>query len=88
MRNRDEAQTPSTPDEWRAFTLKLIGSMTLAETRGDMAETVLYALTFLEIEININEMEEGGTLGEIGDYLGVHHGVTTLYGTSLVPEEE
>lgn len=68
--------TDPTPD--RDILLQLIGSITLADHIGDVAEDVWYALK----KIGIPPPADIGALNELGDWLG-SQGITTLYGSSL-----
>jgi hypothetical protein len=73
---------PETPEEWRAFVLSFIGSLTLADHPGDVCNNIDTVLK----RIGWNG-GEWGDLEELGELLG-REGVTTLYGTSLRDEDD
>lgn len=66
----------------RQLLLRFIGSLTLADHMGDVSNDIDFVLR--RIMPDIGEWEE---LSDLGDELG-RRGITTLYGTSLAPEDE
>lgn len=66
---------------YRELLLSFIGSLTLAEHMGDVAEDVQEVLNRLGIT------DDWEDLSELGDILG-RMGVKTIYGTGLISEED
>ncbi|ARK07539.1 hypothetical protein LAV_00164 [Sphingobium phage Lacusarx] len=71
-------------DKARALMLSFIGSLSLADNLADVAGDIW---TVLE-RIKMKPPEEVGDLNELGTWLGMDHGVRTLYDTPLVEDED
>lgn len=71
----------SEPIDHRALLLSFIGSLCLADHMGDAADATVEVLKRMDIRIEWDDWNElRAKLGKMG--------ITTLYGTSLVSEDD
>jgi hypothetical protein len=69
----------------RQVLINLVGSLTLADHMGDAMDDAMQALKQVGIEPP-EEMDDDDF--DLGDWLARNHGATTVWGTSLLEEDD
>ena len=77
---------PDNEQDYRALLLQFIASLTLADHMGDVSNDIDQVLKRLGLEPPL-EIYDGDGLGALGTWLG-KQGVTTLYGTSMLEDDD